>query len=101
MSKELKDVADEVIDLEEIFFQKPNKRCYHVALTSFFVPRFDEHGKRIGCFMRCAGCNKIVIYWCGKNCAVGEIVTEVDSGHSYFVLPCDALDGKEKGLYKK
>ena len=89
----LSDATVKVRSFESLFFPKNKKRCPHVALTRFFVKT------KQGCIMRCANCGKYVPKRC-ESCAVGEPVFDVATNHGMFVLPCDAIELREKGLVR-
>lgn len=96
---ELKDVADEVIDLEDVLFPKNKFKCTHIALDGTFIP-IKEDNRLIGCLMKCANCGELVEYHC--PCAVGAPEEDPETGWVYNVLACDLQKNKEfvKGLKK-
>lgn len=71
---ELKDIVDEVIPLEEVFFPKDKSKCGHVALDDTFIPVKDGD-RLIGCIMKCANCGHLEEYKC--TCSVGAIEIQI------------------------
>ena len=96
--RELKDVADVVIDLDEICFPKDKSKCEHVVLDDTFIPIKDgDH--LIGCIMRCANCGKFIEYYCERG-SVGAVYRDKETGLLINCLTCDLPENRKfvKGL---
>ena len=101
---ELKDVADEFIDLGELMFPKDKSKCKHIAsIDNTFIP-IKEGNKLIGCFSKCY-CGELIKHEC--PCAIGAIETDYDvlvdgEPYSYWVFPCDLKENEKfvRGLEK-
>lgn len=96
---ELKDIVDEVIPLEEVFFPMDKSRCGHVALDDTFIPVKDGD-RLIGCIMKCANCGHLEEYEC--TCSVGAIEEDPDTGQIYTMHACNLQENQKflKGLKK-
>ena len=98
--RELRDVADEFINLEDVFFPKDKSKCNHVGLDDTFIP-VKENNYLVGCLMKCVGCGELIEYQC--PCAVGAIEEDPETGQVYPVLACDLRENERfmKGLNRR
>lgn len=102
VDKELKDVVDETISLENIFFPEDKSKCYHVALSGFLLK------KKNYCIMQCANCKKYLKFSCSfkgkrkgyEQCAIGEVFENKETGELLTVLPCDGIELRQSGEWK-
>jgi len=89
--KELIDVVDEVMNLEDILFPGDKSKCSHVALDDTFIP-IKGGDRLIGCIMKCANCGELVEYHC--PCAVGGVEEDPETGQIYSLLVCDLQENE-------
>jgi len=90
--EELKDVVDEFIPLEDVFFPEDKTQCAHVALDGTFIP-IVKNNELKGCIMKCANCGELIEYHC--LCGVGAYEEDPETGQICVMHACDLAENQK------